>query len=116
MNKISSAEQAMDALMKAKSKSFPVYVEFYCFGVNLSLEGQIHEISESTFRITGKEFTEQFMFADLSSCLVEGEIEDTWERFYLELSITRRISDKVLQRLLITIDSPIVDAAGSAPN
>jgi hypothetical protein len=100
-NKISSADLAIEALMKLRSKSVPVRVAFACPYTEFSFEGYIEEVGGFALKVRGKpndavEEREQrlpeLVISFLRESSFDGDLEEDDFRLRLRLLITRPIS------------------------
>ena len=106
-NVISSAVEAISALIKLQSKSALVRVEFAVFFVSFSFEGYISQVDSMTLSIEGIEDAARFaprlivMMFGVSTFL--GEIEQDDAHLRVSLSVTRpaEVGKPELQRLTI---------------
>jgi hypothetical protein len=98
-NKISSADEAMDALMKFKSKGASVRVDFTLQFVSLSFEGYLGELDESALEVFVAPHFEQtpssLRLAALQLARFDGDFREDESSMFLSLMITRPAMDQL---------------------
>lgn len=95
-NRISSAEQAIEALMKLKSRSVPVRVRFSWLYASFSFEGYVTELDNLTLRIEGTGVggvaAPELVLGTLAASSFAGETGEDDSGAFVRLLITRPAS------------------------
>ena len=98
-NRISSAEQATDALMRVRSKSARVHVRFACQRASFTFSGFIGQVGKASLEILGHstidDNAEELLEApklvlSLLGAIFLGEISESNDRLSLDLAISRK--------------------------
>jgi hypothetical protein len=96
-NKISSAEQARDAVMRLVSKEGSrVLVEVSAMYLSFSVEGRISEFDGNILRVTGEGLgcvPPEISIAGLLVCAFDGDFREDDSEIFLVLTITRRFDE-----------------------
>jgi hypothetical protein len=93
-NKISSAVEANEALMKLKSKGATLCVDFVVIYASFSFEGYITDLDDSTLTIDAPQFQQRPASLTLSALQIsifDGDFREDEFGMFLNLMITRPI-------------------------